>query len=356
MKPKHMRYIGGIVAVMIVFLMFQNCAKKGSTETSSQQSNLGSTQTLSAPGFPSIYSQNLNVSIPASDAYGSIDLPANASDDGTITSYSWKQISGPTAATLINSNQSVVKISQLSVGNYQISVTAIDNDGNSGVGVFGLNVTKATTSTVSNMIIYAGADRTIEPPDSTGMVTSPDASFGFQASVTNAVGNVTYQWSQLNLAAAPSQLNFVFAIPTNPMLTVRNFKYGTYDLQVEATDSTGKSVKDQVQLIMKQPPYTVDAGADKNFNVTDSNSLVSNPSASVSFQASVSGTTGPFTYQWTQLNQNTAPSVLNFVFAIPGNPNLTVRNFKHGLYYLEVEVTDGQGVKVKDRVFMRLNK
>ena len=53
----------------------------------------------------------------------------NSSDtDGTITNYSWRQLSGP-SATITNSNQAQTAVSFLSEGIYVFELTVMDNDG-----------------------------------------------------------------------------------------------------------------------------------------------------------------------------------------------------------------------------------
>jgi hypothetical protein len=78
-----------------------------------------------------------NIPIASSESPGSITLPTNeltlignASDvDGTISTYAWRQVTGPNNATGIPATTKDVLISGLVEGTYQFGFTAQDNTG-----------------------------------------------------------------------------------------------------------------------------------------------------------------------------------------------------------------------------------
>ncbi|WP_198173037.1 PKD domain-containing protein, partial [Hymenobacter ginkgonis] len=60
----------------------------------------------------------------------STTLVGSATDaDGTISSYTWSQVSGPNTATFSSKTVAVPTISGLAVGNYIFSLVATDNLG-----------------------------------------------------------------------------------------------------------------------------------------------------------------------------------------------------------------------------------
>jgi hypothetical protein len=61
--------------------------------------------------------------------------------DGTITSYRWRQISGPTSTVLGNTNLSITSVSNLvSVGDYAFELTVTDNNGASRKDTVGITI------------------------------------------------------------------------------------------------------------------------------------------------------------------------------------------------------------------------
>lgn len=65
----------------------------------------------------------------------SVDGSASNDPDGTITSYSWVQLSGPNSAGLSGQSSSVLNVSGLIEGSYQFELTVTDNNGNTDAAV-----------------------------------------------------------------------------------------------------------------------------------------------------------------------------------------------------------------------------
>ncbi len=88
--------------------------------------------------FPTLFAHQLLFQAPVVDAGESIlfitetqqELKGTATDDGTITKVEWKQVSGPSQATLTNADQLTVQISGLKAGTYEFSLTATDDENN----------------------------------------------------------------------------------------------------------------------------------------------------------------------------------------------------------------------------------
>ena len=73
---------------------------------------------------------NLTITAPVN----SIGLNGSSSfdPDGTITSYSWTQVSGPSTAVILNNETATPTVTGLVVGTYKFQLTVTDNDGATG--------------------------------------------------------------------------------------------------------------------------------------------------------------------------------------------------------------------------------
>ncbi|MEO5683829.1 MAG: T9SS type A sorting domain-containing protein [Chitinophagaceae bacterium] len=74
-----------------------------------------------------------------------LDAAASYSPNGIITSYSWQQVSGPAAATIVNANSPTPLVSNMVIGSsYAFQLTITDVAGASGSAVTGVTVMSAT--------------------------------------------------------------------------------------------------------------------------------------------------------------------------------------------------------------------
>src|SRR5690606_30858500 len=91
-----------------------------------------------------------------------VQLSGNGSDvDGTITSYKWTKISGPTSFNIVNSNESETEIKNLVEGIYEFELTVTDNKGASAN-----STVKVTVNPAANIppTANAGANQSITLP------------------------------------------------------------------------------------------------------------------------------------------------------------------------------------------------
>jgi hypothetical protein len=154
-------------------------------------------------------SNNLTPSVNAgpdqSISASSAQLNASASDpDGSIVSYSWSRLAGPTQFTLSNSSIPNPTLSNLAAGRYTFRVVVTDNQG-------------ATAYDDINIVITASIPAKIEAEGYANMS-------GVQAETTQDVGggqNVGYidynDWMEYNLnvpAAGTYNVNFRISAPT----------------------------------------------------------------------------------------------------------------------------------------------
>src|SRR5690606_5815450 len=113
--------------------------------------------------------------------------------NGTISSYSWKQIEGPSTATLSNASSSSCQVSGLVSGTYIFRLTVTDN--HNGTDSDYVKVQVNASSTNQAPIVNAGPDKTVAGTSVTltGTATDPDGSI------------TAYEWKKIS--GPPAWLN-----------------------------------------------------------------------------------------------------------------------------------------------------
>ncbi len=166
-----------------------------------------------------------------------LDGSASRDPDGTISSFQWTKVSGPTSFLVINASASRTVVKQLVTGVYQFELKVIDDKGASAkdtVQIFVTDPSQPNRPPVAN----AGADQTITLPvniitlDGSGS-TDPD-------------NNITaYSWTKLS---GPTSYNIA---NTNAVQTpVTNLVQGIYKFELKVTDAGSLFAKDTMQVIV----------------------------------------------------------------------------------------------------------
>ena len=176
-----------------------------------------------------------------------ITLPTNTASlngsgndpDGSISSYAWTQISGPSSAGISSPSQSSTTVNNLVQGVYQFQLRVTDNLGATGTDVVQVTVNAAAPAN-QNPTANAGNDQTITLPTNTaslnGSGSDPDGSIS------------SYAWTQIS---GPSSAGISSA--TQGSTTINNLVQGVYQFQLRVTDNLGATGTDVVQV-------TVNAG------------------------------------------------------------------------------------------------
>ena len=102
--------------------------------------------------------------------------------DGTVVSYSWQQISGPSGYNIVNANSSGTNVTNLVQGVYQFELTVTDNS-----GATGSDIIQATVKAAANIPPTANAG-----PDQT--ITLPLNNITLSGSGTDVDGTVAGYW------------------------------------------------------------------------------------------------------------------------------------------------------------------
>ena len=257
----------------------------------------------------------------------SVNITGTGTDgDGTIASYLWQQVNGPSTATLSATNTAATTVSNLQAGVYTFRLTVTDNDGATDNDVMTVTVNAAPNQPP---VANAGANKTI---------TLPTSSANLTGSGTDADGTIAgYLWTQVS-GPSTSTLSATNTAAT----TVSNLKVGIYTFRLRVTDNDGAVDTDDIIVTVNNAAanQSPNAAAGANRSIT----LPTN-STSLSGAASSDADGSIATYQWQQISGPSA-STLSATNAAP----ITVSNLQAGVYTYRLTVTDNDGATATDDV------
>ena len=267
----------------------------------------------------------------------SITLPANAitlsgsgtDADGTVVSYSWAKISGPSGYNIVNANSAGTNVTGLVQGLYQFQLKVTDNK-----GAIGIDIIQVTVNPAPNQppVADAGLDQTI---------TLPLNSVTISGSGNDADGTVvSYQWMEISGPSTYSIVN-----PTSGVTDINNLTQGTYQFQLTVTDNSGAIGTDIMQVIVNAAPNlppVADAGTDW---------MITLPVNSLTVSGGGSDADGAVVgYQWTKISGPTTYTIVN-----PTSSVTDIKNLVQGVYQFQLEVTDNNGATSTDLMQVTVN-
>jgi hypothetical protein len=170
-----------------------------------------------------------------------ITLPSNtvslsgsgADADGTIVSYHWSKLSGPSGDAISNSNSASTSVTGLLQGTYQYVLQVTDNGSASGSDTVRIQVNAAVQNATPT--VYAGSDQSITLPTNTGSLNGSGSVAGGTIS--------SYNWSQIS---GPSSGNIADA--NSPSTSVTDLVQGVYVFQLKVTDNNNNTNTSNVQI------------------------------------------------------------------------------------------------------------
>ena len=150
---------------------------------------------------------NINITLPTN----SVTLSGSGTDaDGTIASYQWTKISGPSQFTIVSPAAAKTTVNNLAQGIYKFQLTVTDNGGATGKDTATVTVNAAPNQPP---VANAGTDLNI---------TLPTNSVTLSGSGTDADGTIaSYQWTKIT---GPSQFTIVSS--TIAKTSVKNLDTG----------------------------------------------------------------------------------------------------------------------------------
>jgi poly(3-hydroxybutyrate) depolymerase len=167
----------------------------------------------------------------------SITLSGSGSDsDGSISSYRWTKISGPSASISSASSKST-SVSGLKAGTYYFRLRVIDNSGNADSDY--VKVTIGSSSKPANVapVANAGSDKTIK---------APQHHVSLYGSGKDSDGTIaSYSWAKVSGGTAK------LSGTSSAKLSLDNLTVGTYVFRLTVKDNAGSSNYNDAKVIVK---------------------------------------------------------------------------------------------------------
>lgn len=244
-----------------------------------------------------------------------LDGSGSSDKDGSIKSYAWSYVSGPTGYSLSNTTTSKATASNLVAGTYVFKLVVTDNSGATTSSTVSVNVNVAPSATVS------GA----------GSITLPVNSISLDGSLSkDADGSIkSYAWTYVS---GPS--GYVIGTPTSAKTSISNLIAGSYVFKLTVTDDKGgqgsatKSVT--VNSIPNVAPVASISGS-KNITLPV-NSLALDGSASKDADGTIK------TYAWKYVSGPAGSTITG-----ASTSKVTLNSLTAGSYQVQLTVTDDKG-------------
>ena len=254
--------------------------------------------------------------------------------DGSVASYLWTKISGPSGGNITSPGSGTTSITGLTQGTYQYQLKVTDNQGASSTDVMILQV-NGTISANQPPVAIAGNDMTVTLPTNQVNVNG--------SSSYDADGFITaYNWIMIS---GPAQAQI-----TNEWLAQTTISFpvvGVYLIRLDVGDNSGAIGRDTISVIVNQaaaesntPPIAL-AGNDIILQLPANTTLL-NGANSYDADGIISS------YTWTQVG-GTAQGVN---ITSPSNSSTSVSFTNAGTYTFRLKVTDNTGVFSTDDIIV----
>jgi hypothetical protein len=255
-------------------------------------------------------------------------LPANSvvlsgsgtDSDGTIASYTWSQLTGPSPATLTNAATASLTASNLVVGTYIFKLKVTDNSGD-------INADFVKVTVLGDIItVTAGADKTVVLPTSSVVLSGSGS--------TSDGTSLTYQWSEVSGTTA------TLSGLTSSTLTASSLVAGSYVFRLTAKDDLGTIKSDDVVVNVTTSTTNVapvaGAGPDR---------LVTLPSDPITLFGTATDSDGTVvTFNWTKISGGAC------VFSSTTVLRPKVSDLASGNYVFRLTITDNNGATDTDDI------
>jgi hypothetical protein len=248
-----------------------------------------------------------------------LDGSGSSDPDGTLASFNWTQVSGPTAAVLASTSSAVTGAGSLVAGQYIFELTVIDNAG--AVSKSQIKITVASSG-LQPPVANAGANQTIQLPVN-------QVNLDGSSSVAPS-GNITgYSWSQVS---GPSIAAFGSA--NSAQSSAGNLIAGTYTFQLTIQDNNNVNASDSVVITVRPQaniPPVARAGAGITV-ILPANTAVLNGSQSTDADGTIA------LYNWTKISGPNTPGSSGDNTSV-----LSLSGLVAGQYNYQLTVTDNNG-------------
>ncbi|UII25518.1 PKD domain-containing protein [Fulvivirga maritima] len=270
----------------------------------------------------------------------SITLPVNSLEltgfgldtDGTVVSYLWQRVQGPSSVTFSSNSTPTTTVSGLIEGTYLISLTVTDDDGDSDTDQVTITVFPETNN-APTAIIENGSTESITLPTNSiilnGNGTDPDGTI------------VEYLWEQIS---GPSDISM--PSPDETSINLENLVEGIYVISFTVTDDDNATNSTQITITVNPEPVNTppvaNAGPDIILTLPD-NSTTINGSGTDSDGTIVS-------YHWEFIS---GPADAGYEEV--NQANLELQGLEEGIYVFSLTVEDDRGAFATDEVSIIVN-
>lgn len=263
-----------------------------------------------------------------------LDGSTSADTDGSITTYKWSKVSGPTQFTITDANAAKTTVNNLAAGEYVFRLIVTDDKG--AVAQDDTKITvNAELKTNTGPIASAGEDRTIQLPVNNVTLDGSKS--------TDANGSISaYKWTKVS---GPS--TFTITNATAVTTALNNLVEGTYVFRLQVTDDLGATATDDVMITVNattenKNPVAL-AGDDQSIDLPTNEVTLGGFASSDADGRIVS-------YKWTKVSGPSTFSVANATAA-----STVVSNLVEGEYVFRLEVKDDKGAMATDDVTVKVN-
>ncbi|PVD53388.1 hypothetical protein DC498_05820 [Terrimonas sp.] len=258
---------------------------------------------------------NITITLPANSV--TLDGSGSTAPSGSIASYSWRKVSGPSDAVIADAAKAGTIVSGLAEGIYEFELKVTDSNGLSATATVTVVVKAAPLPPIAD----AGSDATI---------TLPASSITLDGSKSTAPsGNIVkYEWSKIS--GSPDA---VIEDASNMGTTVSGLTEGVYIFELKVTDNNGNLSTSTIAVTVKPEPLppVANAGADQTITLP-LNTIKLDGSGSTAPSGSIDS------YAWTKIS---GPA--QGIISDPTNVSTDIVNLVEGIYQFQVKVTDNNG-------------
>lgn len=257
---------------------------------------------------------------------------ASFDTDGTITTWLWTKISGPTGGIINTPNATLTTITSMIQGVYVFRLRVTDNSGLTNDDFIQITVNPVVPPQNQPPVSEAGPSQTISLP-----VTS--VALDGSNSTDPEGGALTYFWRQIS---GPN--NATFTNNTMAQTCVSGLIQGVYIMQLRVTDPVGDTSIDAMSITV--------GGGNQNPTVTASNdTTITLPANTVNLTSvGFDPEGGAVTYAWLKLSGPASGTITT-----PNSQNTSVTGLTEGTYIFQVTVTDNVGNTASEAVQVTVN-
>jgi hypothetical protein len=259
-----------------------------------------------------------------------IEGSASVDADGSISSYSWVKISGPTQGSITGAGAALATATNLVQGTYTFKLTVTDNNG------------VATSDTVSVTVNPAVNQPPVADAGNNQTITLPANSVILNGSASSDPDGTIVSYAWVKTAGNTATISNA----TSKSTTAGNLQAGQYTFELTVIDNSGASSKKTVRVTVLSPADqspVADAGSAQTITLPV-NSVTLDGSASLDPDGTISS------YAWSKLS---GPAQGNI--ASSNKSVTTASGLLEGIYVFKLIITDNSGKTASDSVKVTVN-